>query len=284
MQQLVEATDKIYAIPLTEIYSDDEFNCRGRIAPLDVLDLAKSIQKIGLQQPIIVQPFSGHPVKRYRIVAGHRRFKACMVVETKTINAIIKESMDEMQARLFNLEENLKRQSLNILQEAKALEHFFKDGGWTQEMVMGELSVSRGWVQARVNLLRLDEDIQQEAAAGYLTQEHIRQIAAMKTRGQREEAVRKIKNAKLAGEKRVIRVGDPKKRNAFAKKPRDREEIFVLQEIIQDNVGNSFATRCLGWAAGTVSDYEIHRDLQEFAEKQGKNYRLPEGILAELVK
>ena len=70
--------------------------------------------------------------------------------------------------------------------------------------------------------------------------------------------------------------------NPFAKKARDREEIFVLQETIQEACGNSFATRVLGWAAGEVADFEIHRDLKEFAEKMGRSYSIPLEMLNKL--
>ena len=111
--------------------------------------------------------------------------------------------LSEMDAAKLNLEENLKRQSLNILQEAKAIEKFFR-AGWDDEKVIEELSVSKGWLQTRKFLLKLDEDIQLEAAAGFLNQEHIRQLSGMKSRAQREEAVRKIKDAKLSGDKGKI--------------------------------------------------------------------------------
>ena len=105
---------------MSEIFSDDEFNCRGRIIPLDVLDLAKSIKETKLQQPIAVQPFK-HPTNpniKYRIIAGHRRFMAFVVNKSTTIPAIIRDGLSELDARLLNLTENLKRQDLNMLQEA----------------------------------------------------------------------------------------------------------------------------------------------------------------------
>ena len=86
---LIQSKDVIYDIPLAEIFSDDEFNCRGQIAPLDVLDLAKSIQQVGLQQPIIAQPWSEIHGKHWRIVSGHRRYKACLVASLKSIKAIV---------------------------------------------------------------------------------------------------------------------------------------------------------------------------------------------------
>src|SRR5262245_14130389 len=102
-------------VPMDQIFSDDDFNCRGRIAPIDVIDLAKSIEEVGLQQPIVVQPYK-HPLNPkilYRIMAGHRRFMAFRVNKSDKIPAFIREGLTDFEARLLNLTENLKRQDLN---------------------------------------------------------------------------------------------------------------------------------------------------------------------------
>jgi ParB family chromosome partitioning protein len=222
---MIESQTKIFDVPMVDIYPDESFNCRGKIVPADVIDLARSIDKIGLQQAIVIQPFDDVPGKKYRIVSGHRRFMAYRLNKAVTIPATIKEGLDEMQARLFNLEENIKRKDLNILQEALAIQHFVR-AGWTQEDVSRETNQSRGWVQARFSLLRLPEEIQQEAAAGFLTQEQIKQLSTLKSKDMQYEAVKKIKDAKLRGDKGKIRAAPKKAVNPLTKKVRDKEEIF----------------------------------------------------------
>lgn len=262
-------------LPVSDIFCDEEFNCRGRIVPLDVLDLARSIETNGLQQPITVQPWDGPDGHKYRTVSGHRRLIAHVILARKTIPAIIKSGLDELTARMLNLEENIKRTDLNILQEAKALKPFWK-AGWTQEEMAKELTQSRGWIQARVCLLNLPDDIQQEAAAGFLTQEHIKQLATIKNSELLYETVKKIKNSKLLGEKRKIRAV-PKKEDVAKRRARDRDEIFQMQEKIQEALSRNkdFGTRCLAWAAGEISTFELYRDLREYAETQGIDWKIP---------
>jgi ParB/RepB/Spo0J family partition protein len=274
---LVESTLKPYEIPMSEIFSDDDFNCRGSIPPIDVIDLARSIKEHGLQQNIVVQPWNKIPGKRFRIVSGHRRFMAFTINSAKTIPAVIKEDLDELTARKMNLEENLKRKDLNILQEAKALIPFWT-AKWTQEMVCHELTQSRGWVQARYALIQLPPEIQQEAAAGFLTQDHIKQLASIKSQDQQFAAVRIIKQAKLLGESRKIRIV-PKKKNALAKRARDASEIFEMQDIIQQVLGNSFGTFCMGWAAGHNSDFDMYQEIKRIAEEKGISYSIPADVL-----
>jgi ParB/RepB/Spo0J family partition protein len=280
MTQLVEADMKIEHPRMDDIFCDDDFNCRGAIAPIDVLDLSKSIDKIGLQQPITIQPWDKQPGKKYRIISGHRRFQAYRLLQPKrdTIPAIINRSpMDELTARKLNFEENLKRKDLNILQESRALIPFDR-AGWTQEQIASELSMSKGWVQARLALLKLPDEIQQVAAAGLLTQEHIKQLASMKSKQQQFEAVKKIKEAKLAGEKKKIEVVK-KKRDVLAKKKREPQEIFDMIEMISKAIGFGFYTRCLAWSAGEISDFELMRDLRDEASKRGIKWEIPADII-----
>jgi ParB family transcriptional regulator, chromosome partitioning protein len=265
-------------LPMKEVFSDAEFNCRGKIVPIDVLDLAKSIEAEGLQQPIVVQPYTSttNPDLKYRIVAGHRRHLACKVNKMETIPAMIREGLTELEARLFNLTENLKREDLNILQEARALVPF-KKGGWSEDFIAAKTGMSRGWVQVRKMLLDLPEDIQIEAAAGLLTQAQIRELSSMKSDDDRYAAVRLIKERREKGES-VKDIGPKKPAKPHEKKERSGVEMSELQDYIQEEVGNSIVTRMLGWCTGYVSNYEIHRDLREWYKAQGKSYRIPREI------
>lgn len=276
-----EQTMQVESIGLEQIYSDEDFNCRGRIAPIDVVDLARSIDDIGLQQPIVVQPYQldSDPTIKYRIVSGHRRYTAHKVLGRKSIPARVKDGLDDLQARKWNLVENLKRQNLNMLQEANAIAHF-KRAKWTLEMVASEIGMSRGWVQIRYFILDLPPEIQEEVAAGFLTQEQIKELSGLSVARQ-YEAVKRVKTAKLNTEnpKRVkVRI---KKIAPSAKKERHCGDIFVMQEHIQTVVGNNFGTRCLAWAAGEISDLEIYRDLKKLALDKGIFYEIPNNILTE---
>jgi len=69
--------DKFVQMPMSDIYVDEDFNCRKRITPIDVVDLAKDIKKNGLLQPVIVSIQSDEQQaengKSYRLIAGFRR-------------------------------------------------------------------------------------------------------------------------------------------------------------------------------------------------------------------
>lgn len=259
-------------IPLQDIFSDSVFNCRGEIAPLDVIDLAKDIERNTLQFPITVQPWEKEDYK-YRIIAGHRRFAAFKILNCKTIPAMIKEGLSEVQASLLNLNENLKRKDLNILEEAKAVNRLHRLG-LTQDVIALELNMSHSWVQVRVALLKLPQDIQKEASLGHLNQYQIKQLASMKSQNQQYEAVRKIKNAKLRGE-RGIDVGKKPHEKPFQRKRRSKTQVQEMMDHLMGSIGHNLAVRTLAWANGAISSVELFIDIKRFAKENGIEYKMP---------
>ena len=267
---LLESNLQVLELPLKDIFYDEVFNCRGKIPPGEVVDLAKDIDVNGLMTPIMVQPWKkDFP---YRLVCGHRRFMAYRLLKRTTIQAIVKLNLDEQQALSLNLRENLKRKDLNMLQEARALQKFLF-AGMNEYDIAEEVGMSRGWVQSRRELLSLPEDVQEAAAAGFLTSGHIRELYSLPHEKQRE-AVREVKERRLKGEKQRIFIQKPVV-NPHAKKIRQKPQILELMNRIQTSIGNNFTTRCLAWSIGEVSDIDILTELKKFAEAQGKTFDIP---------
>lgn len=261
---------------MSDIFIDHEFNCRGRVKPLDVSDLVQSIRQVGLQQPILVQRWDKTPGKRYRIVAGHRRYVAMLILEKKEIQAFVNEDLSDMDAYKINLMENIARSDLNLVQEARGLLHL-RGLGLSQEEIAKELTQTRGWVQIRMMVLELPKDIQDVVAAGFLTQTEIRQLHGLPVEKQ-YEAVRIIKEHKLRGERIELNL-KPKKPQPFARKERKRHDIIKMQSMIRTAIGPCFGTRTLAWCLGEISDFELCRDLKEEANKIGKNFEYPKEMM-----
>lgn len=267
---------QVTELPINDLHNDEDFNCRGKIAPIDVVDLVKSIESMGLQNPITVQPYSlemqAKTGKKYRIVSGYRRHMAYVVMQKKTMPCIIRDHLSDVDARILNLGENLSRKDLNILQEAKALSKL-KTAGLPQEAVADQLNMSRGWVQVRFMLLDLPEPIQLEAAAGLLNQQQIRDVYSLPTSQLQFEAVKQIKDAKGRGEKSP-KVKKTPKLSIHLRQQRDRNAIFEMMEHIQEYIGNNFGTRCLAWAAGEITTADLMINIREKAEEQGISYTI----------
>lgn len=283
----------IYSVPLEDIFVDEVFNCRGKIFESEIEIFAKDIKEQGLINPVtlrqspegLVAPNGTTPP--YSLVAGFRRYTAfSLLAKTdpffKKIPAIVKLGMTDSEARLVNLRENIVRKDLNILQEARAIQHLF-DEGMTQEGVGALLGQSKGWAQVRMMLMTFPPDIQKDAEDGNITQTDIREIYMIKETADRYDYVRRVKEYRLNGKKRVPR---PVRRETAdnAKRCRLREEIFKMQSFIYGKMGNNIATKSLAWAAGEVTDAEIFAALYEYAQDNGLDFVMPTKPLSQMVE
>lgn len=264
---------QVIDVPIKEIFADPEFNCRGLIAPIDIIDLMKDIDVHGLQQPIVIKPFKDNDKYKYKVISGHRRHKAFEVLERETIPCSINAEIADTDALILNLGENLHRQDLNILQEAKALRRL-KMEGFAVVDVAQELGKSTTWVNARFQLLELPEEIQKAAAAGFITQSQIRDLHKLDDYKKQIAAARKIKDARARGE-RVPQIHKPK-RSMFKTKVRDVHDInYMMEHIVESLKANNFGTRCLAWAAGEINDFDLYQDIEQIAVKAEIPYEIP---------
>jgi ParB/RepB/Spo0J family partition protein len=253
---------QVQLLPVSQIFADADFNCRGHITPLDVLDLAKDIEKAGLQSPITVQPWLAEPGYNWRCVAGYRRLTAFKVNKTPLIPCFVRDDLSDLEAKKINLKENLLRKELNPVQEAKAILSYVV-AGWTDADIAAEFEQSRGWVQIRRNILYLPSDIQKEVAAGIITQAQVLQLSRMKNPTEMYELVRKIKDYVDRGEK--VKLDKPARKIAsYQKKHRNPTEIYEMNEYLMELIGPCIATRVLAWAAGAISDIELGEDLRKY--------------------
>lgn len=262
-------------IPFNEIHADEEFNCRGVIPPIDVVELARDIDTHTLQNPLVVHPYDEERRREtgfnYRLISGYRRHKAVSLLDWKTVPCNVLENVSDTQARIMNLGENINRKELNILQEAKALERL-KYAGLGQEEVAKQLGQSRGWVQVRFYLLELPIEVQEGAAQGLFSQQQIRDLYTLGSKERQLIAAKTIKERREKGEKVPDIVKKPI--SPFLKKERKRNEVFEMMERIQSILGNSLATRCLAWTAGEISTADLETDIREAAHEKGVPYEV----------
>lgn len=277
-------------IKLIHILADDEFNCRGNISAVsqDMLELARDIEANGLLQPVVVMPLDP-PVGEctWKLLAGFRRFLAHRVLKREEIPAVIRQAMDETEALLLNLNENLKRKDLNVMQEARALQKFF-NAGWTEAMIMARLGTTRGWTQIRVLALKLPPEIQAEIEAGLLSQPQIRELYEL--RGDKNlqfAAVRQIKDAKARGEKVNLK-NKNKSTDAgenivdVVSRPTKTELSKVVSHMVE-TLGSTLASRALAYAAGNIKFAEFEVDLVSWAAANGKTYK-PFNVVAPITQ
>lgn len=135
-------------------------------------ELADSIAKHGLLQPIIVRPLTGGT---YQIVAGERRWRACRQAGLTEVPVIIKE-MDDRAYTEIALIENLQREDLNALEEALGYRTLIDTYGLTQEEVAESMGKSRSAVTNALRLLNLNDAEREALRAGVISAGHARAL------------------------------------------------------------------------------------------------------------
>lgn len=157
-------------------------------------ELADSISQHGVLQPLLLRPmFSGG----YRIVAGERRWRAARMAGLSEVPAVIRE-MTDTEEMLFALIENLQREDLSPLEEAKGYRTLIETQGMTQEEVSQTVGKSRPTVTNALRLLNLPEDIQEMLEKGEITAGHARTLLSFKSEdGMRQGAQRARQGASV---------------------------------------------------------------------------------------
>ena len=140
-------------------------------------ELSDSIKENGVLQPIIVRK---SPIIGYEILAGERRFRASQLAGLTKIPAIIRELSDDEMMTLAILE-NLQRDDLTLLDEARSLQNLVTKQGLTHTQIAEKLGKSRPYVSNAIRILNLPEPILQLIEAQKISQGHARLLLGLKT-------------------------------------------------------------------------------------------------------
>ncbi|WP_133128995.1 ParB/RepB/Spo0J family partition protein [Legionella nagasakiensis] len=166
---------------------------RGRYQPRQTFEpealkeLAQSIQKQGLIEPLVVRQIAAD---RYEIIAGERRWRAAMTIGLTELPCLIGQYSDE-QAAAVALIENIQRQDLNLIEEANGYQRLLNEFHFTQDDLATLVGKSRSHIANLLRLLTLSPIIQEQLCAKRLTLGHARMLVGLEPR-QQETLARKI--------------------------------------------------------------------------------------------
>ena len=137
-------------------------------------ELAQSIKENGVIQPIIVRQ---SPVIGYEILAGERRYRASLLAGLHSIPAVVKQLSDQ-EMMVQAIIENLQRENLNPIEEARAYESLVEKG-FTHAEIADKMGKSRPYISNSIRLLSLPEQILSEVENGKLSQAHARSLVGL---------------------------------------------------------------------------------------------------------
>ncbi len=174
---------------------------RENISPEELNELIKSVKEEGILQPILVKEIADG---KYEIIAGERRYIAAQRAGLKTIPAVIKKNISSIDQHKLALIENIQRQNLNPIEEAKAYQKLMEGYNYTQEQLAEKLGKNRASIANSLRLLKLPENIQKYLITGELQPGHakvllsINDVSKQKTLAEfsvkKELSVRELEN------------------------------------------------------------------------------------------
>jgi ParB family transcriptional regulator, chromosome partitioning protein len=138
-------------------------------------ELAASIKTNGLIQPVVVRR---NGLDRFQIIAGERRWRAAQIAGLQKIPCVIKE-VDEANLLELSLIENLQRENLNPIEEAKAFRRLLEKSHMTQEQIAGRIGKDRSSITNSLRLLKLPKEIQTMVEEDQLSMGHARALLAL---------------------------------------------------------------------------------------------------------
>ena len=168
--QGVTEKEKIILLTLDQI-KPNPYQPREHVDAHSLEELVQSIKEKGIIQPIIVRQRG----EGYELIAGERRLNAAKLLQINEIPALVREATDEESLELA-LIENLQRENLNPIEQAKAYQYLISKFGITQERLAQIVGKARVSITNILRLLKLPQEVQDEIKVGRLTFAHARTL------------------------------------------------------------------------------------------------------------
>lgn len=194
-------------------------------------ELADSIRTYGMISPIVVKKRGA----LYEIVAGERRWRAARIAGLKEIPVVIKE-VDEKTSRELSIIENIQRDDLNAVEEARAYQSLIEEYGLTQEEVAARVAKNRSTITNSLRLLKLEPEILQLLQDGKITQGHARALLAVEDTELRKKIAEKCtkENLSVREIETLVKLDKLSKAKKEKKSSPEAQELRRLKVIYKD--------------------------------------------------
>ncbi|EFI85113.1 nucleoid occlusion protein [Listeria grayi] len=186
-QEQLETFQRVEDLPMDKIFPN-QFQPRTVFNEDKIAELAQTIEEHGIIQPIVVRKMDPD---YYEIIAGERRFRAALSLEMETIPAVVQE-MDDEEVAAIALIENLQREQLTPIEEAKAYRNLLDIQDVTQELLATRLGKSQSAIANKLRLLKLPEEIQAAVLDKQISERHARSLLVLETEEQQLEILKEV--------------------------------------------------------------------------------------------
>ena len=225
------ASDGLRRIPVERIRRGPH-QPRRDFDPEALERLAASIRAQGVVQPVVVRPAGDGA---YELIAGERRWRAAQMAGLAEIPAVVRE-VDDRTAAALALVENIQRQDLNPIEEARGLARLIEEFGLTHQEAAEAVGRSRAAVTNLLRLLELEAEVRAMVERGELEMGHARALLALPPARQREAAARVVARGLSVREteRLVRRLRAPAARPAAARRDPD---VARLEQALSEQLG-----------------------------------------------
>ena len=253
-------------IPIKDL-SRNKFQPRKNFSKESLEELTNSIREQGVIQPIIVRPDKTNDGK-YEIIAGERRWLASQNAGLHEIPVVILD-VDDNKSLEFAIVENVQRQDLNPIEEAKSYQRLINDFNYNQEKLSKFIGKSRSYIANSLRLLGLPEEVLAMLVSGSLSAGHARTLIGLNNAF---EIAKKIIQKKLSVRQSEVLVRQFRNKKFKLVHKKD-SNILDLQKDLEEKTGLSVSISNKKNNSGTISfEYQDLDQLDKLIISIKKNY------------
>jgi len=229
--------ESLREIPV-DLIQPGPFQPRQDMAAQALEELAQSIDRQGVMQPVVVRPLDSG---RFELIAGERRWRACQLSRRASIPAIVK-AVSNRDAISMALIENIQREDLSPLEQALALRRLMEEFGLTQRETADAVGKSRESVANLLRLLGLEAETRQLLGEGKLELGHAKVLLAVEGPDQAKLA-REVarKNLTVRQTEELVRRHQAQAENRTPPAPRKDPDLLRLEESLSEKLGSRVA-------------------------------------------
>lgn len=262
-------------IPVDEIEPNPQ-QPRKNFNPERLAELTESIRKQGVIEPVVVRPPDDG---KYLLVAGERRWRAACQAQLDTIPAIVRD-LNEKEALTIALVENIQRENLNPIEEARAYRRLLKQQDWNQQQLATAVAKSRSAIANRMRLLDLPVVVKKSIEEGSLSAGHARALLGLKDENDIIDLTKKIKSRGYSvrqTEQAVRKLNKSKEEPKPEKKEKETQPPTHYQHLeaeLEESIGAPVEIESKNRRKGHIKIYFNDPDEFEQLRDKLKNVRM----------
>lgn len=250
----------------------------GKYQPRTLMDdvaisaLAESIRQQGVMQPLLVRAISGAGAE-YEVIAGERRLRAAIKANLKEVPVIIKEVSDD-QAAIMALIENIQREDLNPMEEARGIKRLLEEFALTHDQIASAIGRSRSATSNLLRLVNLAQPVQDMLMDGSIDMGHARALLSLPAAQQIQAANLIVaKRMSVREAEQLVNAGLNKSKAKPKATGTGNQDVQRMQDQLADEFGTKVAIKANAKGAGQLTlSFHNWEEFQGLLEKMGMQH------------